>query len=99
MKVNEFRNLSLQQQIELYEVLVRYKPHLTKRPRRCTNFEYAFQIVGDMPNSANSRPIPFALREQVCEQIQVMLKDGILEESFSEYLNPLTLVIRDKKPL
>jgi hypothetical protein len=99
MKVNECRNLSHQQQIELYEVLVKYKPHLTKRPGRCTNFEYAFQIVGDTQNSANSRPIPFALREQVREQIQVMLKDGILEESFSEYLNPLTLVVRDKKPL
>jgi hypothetical protein len=28
-----------------------------------------------------------------------MLKDGSLDESFSEYLNPLTLVVRDKKPL
>ena len=55
--------------------------------------------MGDMPNSANSRPIPFALREQVREQIQVMLKDGILEESFSDYLNPLTLVVRENKPI
>jgi hypothetical protein len=99
MKINECRNLSIQQKRELYEVLVKYKTHLTKRPGRCTTFEYAFQIMGSAPTSANSRPIPFALREQVREQIQIMLKDGILEESFSEYLNPLTLVIRDKKPL
>jgi hypothetical protein len=99
MKVHECRNLSIQQQSELYEILMKYKPHLTKRPGRCTNFEYSFQIVGDTPRSSNSRPIPFALREKVREQIQVMLKDGILEESFSEYLNPLALVVRGKKPL
>jgi len=52
-----------------------------------------------MPTSANSRPIPFALRDQVRDQIQVMLKDDILEEPFSSYVNPLTLVIRKMKPL
>jgi hypothetical protein len=52
-----------------------------------------------MPASDNSRPIPFALREQVREQIQIMLKDDILEESFSSYIIPLTLVVREAKPL
>jgi len=28
-----------------------------------------------------------------------MLKGDILEESFSSYINPLTLVVREKKPL
>jgi hypothetical protein len=35
-----------------------------------------------MPTSVNSRPIPFVLRDQVRDQIQVMLQDDILEESF-----------------
>jgi hypothetical protein len=52
-----------------------------------------------MPRSANSRPIPFALRNRVREQIQAKLKDGILEESHSAYtvLNPITLVGREGK--
>jgi hypothetical protein len=50
-----------------------------------------------MPHSANSRPIPFALRDQVREQIQAMLKDGILEESHSAYFNPVTLVVHEGK--
>jgi hypothetical protein len=50
-----------------------------------------------MPHSANSRPIPFVLRNQVHEQIQAMLKDGILEESHSAYINPITLVLREGK--
>ena len=50
-----------------------------------------------MPKSRNARPIPFTLRAQVREQIQEMLKDGILEKSFSDYVNLLTLVERPGK--
>jgi len=52
-----------------------------------------------MPPTANSRPIPFALRAPVREQIQAMSRDGILEESYSAYVNPLTLVHREPKPI
>ena len=96
-KVCENNNLSPQQQEDLYNVLVKYQRHLTKRPGKCTKFEYEFKIEGSIPTSANSRPIPFALRDQVRDKIQVMLKD-ILEESFSYYINPLTLIVREKKP-
>jgi len=52
-----------------------------------------------MPPTANSLPIPFALRAPVREQIQAMFRDGILEESYSAYVNPLTLVHREPKPI
>jgi len=68
-----------------------------KRPGKCTQFVYEFKIEGSMPHSANSRLIPFALRNQVREQIQEMLKDGILEELHSAYINPITLVVREGK--
>ena len=98
-KVRENNNLSQQQQQEdLYNVLIKYQ-HLTKRPGKCTKFEYEFKIEGSMPTSTNSRPISFVLRYQVPDQIQIMLKDDILEESFSSYINPLTLVVREMKPL
>ena len=81
-KVNESKNLSPQQQDNLYEILVIYLPHLTKRSGRCTQFEYEFQVEGSVPASGHSRPIPFALREQVRDQIQVMLQDDILKNRF-----------------
>jgi len=56
-KVSENNNLSPQQQEDLYNVLIRYQQHLTKRPGKCTEFEYEFKIEGSMPTSANSRPI------------------------------------------
>ena len=62
-------------------------------------FEYRFNIVGKLPKSASSRTIPFALRDDVRAQIQDMLIDGILEESYSEYVNPLNLLLREYKPL
>ena len=52
-----------------------------------------------MPPTANSRLIPFALRTPVRGQVQAMLRDGILEESYSAYVNPLTLVYREQKPI
>jgi hypothetical protein len=61
-KVNENNNFSPQQQDDLYNVLIKYQQHLTKRPERCTKFEYEFKIEGSMPTSANSRPISFVLR-------------------------------------
>jgi hypothetical protein len=88
-KVSE-NKLSTQQREELYNVLATYQQHLTKRPCKCHKFVYEFQIEGSTPTSANSRPTPLALRDQ----IQIMLQDNILEESSSSYINPLTLVIR-----
>ena len=54
-------------------------------------------MKGDMLKSRNAQPIPFALRAQVREQMQEMLEDDILEKSFSDYVNPLTLVERPGK--
>jgi hypothetical protein len=98
-KVSENNNLSPQQQEDVCNALIKYQQHLTKRPGKCTKFEYEFKIEGSIPTSANSRLLPFSLRDQVCDQIQVMLKDDILEESFSSYVNPLTLDVREMKPL
>jgi hypothetical protein len=96
-KVCEDNRLTPEQQEDLYKVLAKYRIQLTKRPGKCTKFEYGFKIEGSMPPSANARPIPLALRTQVREQIREMLEDGILEESHSAYINPITLVVREGK--
>jgi hypothetical protein len=70
---------------------------MTKKPGRCKDFEYQFNIQGKPPKQMSSRPIPFALRKQVREQIQEMVADGILDESFSDYVNPLTIVPKENK--
>jgi hypothetical protein len=91
-KIWEITRLLPEQKNQLYEVLSKYQPYLTSRPGRCHRFQYNFTIEGKLPNSANTTPIPFALRNQVREQIQDMIEDGILEESYSDFVNPLTVV-------
>jgi len=68
-----------------------------KQPGKCTQFLYKIKIDGSMPHSANSRPIPFTLRNEGCEQIQAMLKDGILEEWHSTNTNPIILIVCNGK--
>jgi hypothetical protein len=62
-------------------------------------FQYRFQMQGGLPKSCNSRPIPFSLRREVREQIEEMIKNGILEISHSSYVNPLTIIQRKHKPV
>jgi len=75
------------------------RQHLAKGHGRCNAFEYEFKIEGDMPPTSNSRSIPFTLRAPVREQIQEIMRDKILEESYSTYFNPLTLDHREPKPV
>jgi len=98
-KISEYNDFSENQRDQLLAVLMKYQPHLTKRPGKCNGFQYHINIVGKLPNSASSRTIPFALRGDVCAQIQGMLNDDILEESYSDYVNLLTLGLREHKPL
>jgi hypothetical protein len=62
-------------------------------------FEYRFQMQGGLPKLCNSRPIPFSLRREVREQIEEMIKKGILEISHSPYVNPLTIIQRKHNPV
>jgi hypothetical protein len=94
-KIRECNDLNENQRDQLLALLMKCQPHLTKRPGKCSGFEYHFNIVGKLPKSASSRTIPFALRDDVRPQIQDMLIDGILEEFYSDYINPLTLSLRE----
>ena len=98
-KISEYNDLNGNQLDQLLAVLMKYRPNLTKRPGKCNGFEYHFNIVDKLPKSASSRTIQFALRDDVSAQIQVMLIDGSLEESYSDYVNPRTLVLGEYKPL
>jgi hypothetical protein len=80
---------------KLYEVLVKYLSHMTTKPGKCNLFSYKFQVNHDKPIIGYSRPIPFATRSAVREQIDQMLRDDILETSASPILNPLTIVSKE----
>jgi hypothetical protein len=62
-------------------------------------FEYRFQMQGGLPKSCNSRTIPFPLGREVREQIEEMIKNGILEISHSPYVIPLKIIQRKHTPV
>jgi len=53
VKINEYDDLNEIQCDLLLAVLMKYQPHLTKRPGKCKGFEYHFKVVGKLPK-ANS---------------------------------------------
>jgi hypothetical protein len=98
-KISEYDDLNEIQRDQLLTILMKYQPHLTKRPGKCKGFEYHFNVIEKLPKATSTRIIPFALRDEVRAQIKAVVKDGILEESYSDYVNPLTLVHRENKPI
>jgi hypothetical protein len=85
-------NLSYEEKCKLLEVISKYQEHFVTRPGRCNMFEYGFQMQGGLPKTSNSPPIPFSLQREIREQIEEMVKNGILETSHSAYVNPLTII-------
>jgi hypothetical protein len=63
--VEQVANLSTAERSALF----RYREHVTTRPGKCTLFTYKFQVDADRPIVGLSRPIPFALRPAVREQL------------------------------
>jgi hypothetical protein len=87
-------HLSGEEKAVLLEVLTKYQEHFDTKPGKCNVFEYEFRMQGDLPKSSNARAIPFSLRQEVREQIQEMIRNGILEVSHPPYVNPLTVIQR-----
>jgi hypothetical protein len=87
------------QKLQLFEVLNKYSEHFSEKPGKCKLLKYKFDVKTDQPLRSFSRPVPFAMRNAVKNQIREMIRDDILELSQSNILNPLTVVPREgKKP-
>jgi hypothetical protein len=62
-KISEYDDLNEIQRDQLLIILMKYQPHLTKRPGKCKGFEYHFNVVGKLPKATSTRTIQFALRD------------------------------------
>jgi hypothetical protein len=90
-------NLSRMQRNQLRNVLAKYVDHFTSRPGLCKTFCYGFQVNSQATIKSQSRQITFSLRAAVREEINQMVRDGIIEVSCSPHVNPLVIVSRDGK--
>jgi hypothetical protein len=97
--IQQLSNTEEERKLRLYGILKKYKNHMTSKPGKCNLFTYKFQVEMDKPIVGYSRPIPFAIRAEVQQQIEQMVKDDIIEISNSPILNLLTVVPHEgKKP-
>jgi hypothetical protein len=81
-KISEYDDLNENQRDQLTRSLNEVPATSHQGTREMNGFEYHFNIVGKLPKSASSGTITFALRDDVRVQIEDMLINGILEESY-----------------
>jgi acetyl-CoA carboxylase alpha subunit len=62
--INELEILTSNQKQKLTAVLMKYQGNFTKKPVKCTGFEYTFQVQGQMPRSTYSWPLPLHCDQQ-----------------------------------
>jgi hypothetical protein len=74
-------NLDINQKKELFSVLEKYIDSMTTKPGRCKLLTYKFIVETDKNIYGYTRPIPFATRPAVREQIAQMVQDDNLDIS------------------
>ena len=88
--------LSASQLSELKGVFSKYTPILTTEPGSCLlDIEHEISLTTDKPVYRKQYPLPFDSLKAVEEEVQSMLKMGVIEPSRSAFSAPVVLV---KKP-
>ena len=77
---------------ELEKLLQQYKQVIDLKPGRAKRTVH--KIVTDGSGPIRQRPyrIPPALKKDLCDELQTMLKDGFIDESSSEWSSPIVVV-------
>jgi hypothetical protein len=84
--------LNHEQKTEVGIILSKYTRFLSSIPGLCVDYEYEFEIEDQAPFTARERPMLYAMREAVREQIEMMAEQGIIGPATSPYSNPLVIV-------
>ena len=93
-KVREIRGLSESQATSLQQVIIQNSEVFTKRIGKCNSYIHRFEVTDLTPFNHKSRPIPSALMAKTDDVIDKMLRDGVIEPSNSQYINPLCIVVK-----
>lgn len=79
---------SKEAKVAVAEAIQNYKPEKCKS----INIEMNIVLENDIPISTRPRRLPLTERSTVDDQVEQWLKDGIIEESESEYSSAVVLV-------
>lgn len=87
-------HLSAEEKQSLLAVLWKHRDVFSDKPGLAKDFVHRIRVVDDSPYVMKSYPIPHAYESQVDEQINVMIKEGIIKKAPSPYINPLVVVAK-----
>ena len=88
-------DLSSSQKTELKRLIEEYKVIFSDRPGLTNLEEHVINLADKVPVREKQYPIPFSTKAAIEDEVQSMLKEGIIERSHSDYSAPVVLV---KKP-
>lgn len=89
------KDLSHEQRDEVNKLLEEYSDVLNDIPGSTELVEHEVRLTSDEPVRLKPYPVPHALKEGIKQEIESMLKLGIIEPSESNYSSPIVIV---KKP-
>lgn len=90
VKVNE--ELSADQKREMADVLSEFSAVFTDVPGRTDVIAHTINLTSDKPVNSKQYPIPYALQQNIDEEVDRMRELDIIEPSTSPYSNPLIAV-------
>jgi len=91
--LNDFPLSDSQQQL-MTSLLQKYDHIFKDQPGLHTFFSYKFNVKPHDPYKVKPYPVPFSRRPAVQQEIDKMIKWGVIERSDSPYNNPLITVIK-----
>ena len=83
------------QQLQLMELLDKFGDIFSDLPGNATGMEHSIQLTTDVPVKSKPYGLPYRVRETLKEDINDMLKMGVIRPSTSPYASPTVIV---KKP-
>ena len=90
VKVNN--ELSEEQKKDVSRILEEYKDIFTDVPGRTDVIEHVISLSSKGPVRSKPYPLPYALQQDMDEEVERMLKLGVIEGSNSPYATPLVAV-------
>ncbi|XP_047475992.1 uncharacterized protein LOC125029857 [Penaeus chinensis] len=90
VRVNE--ELSADQKRDVANVLSEFSAVFTDVPGRTDVIEHTVNLTSDRPVNTKPYPIPYALQQNIADEVDRMLELDVIEPSTSPYSNPLIAV-------
>lgn len=93
------KQLSMDLQLQIDQLLQEFQDIFTDLPGETDLCEHRILLTSDTPVRSRAYPLPFALRQAVDKELDMMLKMKIIEPSDAAYASPMVVVRKPDQSL